>query len=63
MSEENKPQEKLELRLNDFDPDLSPRHQTNQEAAAQRGLAYDPHKKSFVDEDGCLIRDRFGQPY
>ncbi len=47
-----------------FDPDFSPEdYSANQEAAQQRGLVYNPDNKSYVDEDGCLIRDEFGQLY
>jgi hypothetical protein len=49
--------------VRNFDSDLSPEHPANQEAAQQRGLVYSPNRASYIDEDGCLIRDRFGQPY
>jgi len=45
-----------------FDPDLTPEHQQNKEAARARRLTYDRRKRAYVDEDGCLRRDRFGQP-
>lgn len=45
-----------------FDPDLSPEHPTNQAAAEQQGLRYDAASQTYQDEDGCLIRDKFGQP-
>ena len=45
----------------DFDPDLSPDHETNKQAARDRGLRYDARKRAYVDQDGCLVRDRFGQ--
>ncbi len=45
-----------------FEPGLSPYNIHNLEAAKARGLTYDSHKEMYVDEDGCLIRDRFGQP-
>lgn len=54
--------EKIEEKV-DFDPDLSPNHPKNIEAAKIRGLGYDPIKKAYVDKDGCLIRDKFGQPF
>jgi len=53
----------LDKRLTEFDPDFSPRHSTNIEAAKQRGLTYNSQKRVYVDEDGCLIRDKFGQPF
>lgn len=46
----------------DFDPDLSPYHPINQQAAEKEGLRYNPRRRAWVDDDGCLIRDRFGQP-
>ena len=46
----------------DFDPDLSPEHFTNRKAARARNLAFDRRKRAYVDADGCMIRDRFGQP-
>ncbi len=45
----------------EFDPSLSPMHPNNQEAAQERGLIYDERRGFYVDEDGCLILDRFGQ--
>ena len=45
-----------------FDSDLSPESHTNQKAAKDRGLRFDAAKEHYVDEDGCLIRDKFGQP-
>jgi hypothetical protein len=51
------------VRKTDFDPDLSPQHQTNKQAAEDHGLRFNPRKRAYVDEDGSLIRDRFGQPY
>jgi len=50
------------MRALGFDPDLSPEHETNKEAAKANGLRYDSRRKMYVDEDGCLRRDRFGQP-
>lgn len=47
----------------DFDPDLLPTSQHNQDAAKARGLRFHPRHNAFVDEDGCLARDRFGQKY
>ena len=46
----------------EFDPDFSPFNPINQEAAKERKLKYDKIKGFYVDEDGCLIRDKFGQP-
>jgi len=44
-----------------FDPDLPPDNPRNREAARERKLVYDPHKKIYKDEDDCMIRDKFGQ--
>lgn len=52
-----------ERRLHDFDPDLSPHNPTNKEAAADHGLRFDPKRHAYVDKEGALRRDRFGQPY
>lgn len=48
--------------MTDFDPDFSPKHETNKKAAEERRLKYDEKRRVYVDEDGCLIRDKFGQP-
>jgi len=48
--------------VKDFDPDLSPYHQDNKEAAADHGLHYDPVSRVYRDEDGFPILDKFGQP-
>ena len=45
----------------DFDSDLSLQHLSNQEVARQRDLIYDSEKGFYIDEDGGLIRDEFGQ--
>jgi hypothetical protein len=45
-----------------FDTNFSPEHQQNKDAARARGLTYDRKKQCYVDEDGCVRRDRFGQP-
>ncbi len=47
----------------DFDPDFTPNHPTNQEAARHYHLTYSPHRRAYVDEEGCLIRDEFGQRF
>ncbi len=46
-----------------FDPDFSPQHESNREAARVRGLKYNPKKRSYVDVEGSLVRDEFGQSY
>ena len=45
----------------EFDPYFSPRNSVNKQAAKERNLIYNERKGFYVDEDGCLIRDRFGQ--
>jgi hypothetical protein len=54
--------EQTTVKLPDFDPDLSPAHFTNRKAAHARNLIWDGKRRAYVDSDGCLIRDRFGQP-
>ena len=49
-------------KLLDFDPDFSPYESHNKEAARQRSLRYDPKRRAYVEQDGFLILDRFGQP-
>lgn len=44
-----------------FDPDLSPENPQNKEAARARRLVYDRRARVYKDEDGCIIRDEFGQ--
>ena len=46
----------------DFDPDFSPGHEINQEAAEDRGLTYDPERRQYVDDEGYVTHDEFGQP-
>ncbi len=46
-----------------FDADFGPDHPANKEAAAARRLRYDRTRQCYADDDGCMIRDRFGQPY
>lgn len=48
-------------RLMKFDPDLSPEHETNRRAAKGLKLTYDHGRRVYVDEDGCLTHDKFGQ--
>lgn len=53
----------LNHELPEFDPDLSIEHPTNQRAAEAHNLKYDLSKESYVDCSGCLVRDKFGQPF
>jgi hypothetical protein len=45
----------------EFDADFLPYNPVNKEAATAAGLVWDESKQHFVDQDGALIRDRFGQ--
>ena len=45
----------------DFDSDVSPENPVNVKAVEQRGLMYNPRRGYYVDEDGCPVRDEFGQ--
>jgi hypothetical protein len=47
----------------EFDADFSHNNPVNIKAAEQRGLTYDYIKESYVDEEGSLVRDKFGQLY
>jgi len=49
--------------LTDFDPDFGPEHPINIGAAKQRGWAYNSKNGCYVDEDGCLMADEYGQPF
>ncbi len=46
----------------EFDPDLPPTSEHNRAAAAKQKLRYDSTKNAYVDADGSLVRDKFGQP-
>ena len=45
-----------------FDSGSSPRSPRKRKTARSRGLWWNPRKGYYVDEDGALMRDRFGQP-
>ena len=45
-----------------FDPDVSPVNPYNKRAAKERGWRYDPRRRAYVDSDGCIVADKFGQP-
>jgi len=47
----------------EFDPDYSPNNPVNSEAAKHLGLRYDSRLRVYIDKDGCLIRDKFGQEF
>lgn len=44
-----------------FDPDLQWYNIQNKNAAKAYKLRYDRRLKMYVDEDGALVRDRYGQ--
>lgn len=46
-----------------IDPSVPWHEEHNMEAARELGLIYDPRSRVYRDTDGCLIRDRFGQPF
>ncbi len=46
-----------------FDSDFSQDNEVNIMAARANNLIYDSKKSAYVDEDGCLIIDEFGQKY
>lgn len=48
--------------LPEWDPDMPPTAIANVRAAQARGLRYDPRKRAYVDAEGALIADRYGQP-
>lgn len=48
-------------RKTEFDADFPPAHSINRQAAQDHGVQYDPRKRAYTDEDGCIIYDRFGQ--
>lgn len=46
-----------------FDPDLPPDNIHNRDAAKAHTLRFDSKKRAYVDDEGCLIRDKFGQRF
>ncbi len=47
--------------LTEFDADFPPENPVNIQASEERNLKYNKERRVYVDEDGCLIRDKFGQ--
>ncbi len=45
-----------------FDSDFSPGNPHNIQTAEELGVIYDRERNSYIDEDGCLMYDQFGQP-
>ncbi len=54
---------RLILGVASFDPDCSPTNPHNREVARARGLRFDSKREAYVDREGALICDRFGQLY
>ena len=52
----------LSRKLTDFDAGLHPDNPQNVEAAEERGWKYDAKTEYYVDKDGCLMADKYGQP-
>ena len=52
----------LERKLPQFEPDLPPSNHHNIIAAEAHRLVYNPAERCYEDEDGCPVRDEFGQP-
>jgi len=48
--------------LPQFDSDLSPENEINRKAASARRWRYDPESNAYLNEDGCEVADKFGQP-
>ncbi len=48
-------------KLPQFDPDFSPNHMNNTQVAKAHGLRYDPSRRMYIDSEGYLVRDEFGQ--
>jgi len=47
---------------NSFDPGFSHKHESNRQAAKERGWRFDERRRVYVDEEGCIVADKFGQP-
>ena len=60
---EYKMEKTLKDKLTNFDPDFGPNNPVNIEAGRQKGWTYDLQKRSYVDDEGCLMADEFGQPF
>ena len=45
-----------------FDADLSPSAEVNKKAARTRGWTWSEKRGHYIDSDGCLMADRYGQP-
>ena len=45
-----------------IDPDVSPYEEHNRETAEELGWRYSSKRKCYVDSDGEIIADKFGQP-
>ena len=45
-----------------IDPDLSPHHPANREAARKLRLRFNPRSNDYRDSDGAIMGDKYGQP-
>jgi len=54
-------EDKKEKQLPRFDSGSRPTSEQNRDASRARKLTWSPRRGYFVDDDGCLMRDRFGQ--
>jgi len=46
----------------EFDPSVSPKNPQNIQAAKDHKLRYYPNSEVYRDEDGAVVRDKYGQP-
>ena len=46
-----------------FDSDFSPEAEINRRAAQSHNLRFNSRTRQYVDEDGCPVRNEFGQPF
>ncbi len=53
----------IEAGLPQFCADSPPASETNRRAARAHHLRYNPKKRAYIDAEGALVRDRFGQRY
>ncbi len=52
---------KKEKKKPDFDPDFSPQHIQNRNAAEAHDLTYDSRTRQYRDSEGFPVRDKYGQ--
>lgn len=54
-------EKKVEPKKPEFDPNLSRTNVQNKRAAKAHNLRYCRRRKMYIDSDGALVRDRYGQ--